>query len=237
MSIRDVIYSGCISRDLSVLRAELNARHRVRERRFLIDYLPAESTGVELGVFTGLFSGVLSRQQKFSKLTFVDPWWLAHGECYSDWGSYTDFGRLKTRQAWEAARRRILNGHSNRTIEVAFSQDWLECQPDESLDWAYIDSSHAYDGTWQELRLLNSKIRRTGLICGDDWRPDRNNKHHGVSLAVNEFVRAEGFEFVMCGVNDQWIIRRKLKDASALTFVRHDEDYARVRLGKAASEE
>jgi hypothetical protein len=88
------------------------------------------------------------------------------------------------------------------------SYKWLESQPDESLDWIYLDSTHTYDGTKQELKLINRKIRKTGLICGDDWQSDRNHRHHGVFLAVNEFIREEDFEFVLCGVNSQWIIRR-----------------------------
>ena len=32
-------------------------------------------------------------------------------------------------------------------------------------------------------------------ICGDDWQSDRNHRHHGIFLAVNEFIREEDFEF------------------------------------------
>jgi methyltransferase family protein len=207
MSVSDVFYSRHIPRDLNILRAEMKAEHRVKDRLFVLQYLPANSTGAELGVFTGLFSAVLSRQRKLSKVTFVDPWWTTYGECYPDWGSYTDFGRVRTRQAFETAKRRI-SGFQNRFVEVVSSYEWLESQPDESLDWIYLDTTHSYDGTKRELKLINRKLRKTGLICGDDWQSDRNHHHHGVFLAVNEFIRAEDFECVLCGVNSQWIIRR-----------------------------
>jgi hypothetical protein len=78
-------------------------------------------------------------------------------------------------------------------------------------------------GAGQELKLLNRKLKETGLICGDDWQSNRNHRHHGVFLAVNEFTRQGSFEFVLCGVNNQWIIRRELKDNSALPFLRADK--------------
>jgi hypothetical protein len=226
MSFSDIFYSGHIPKDLNIIKAELRADHRVKQRLFLLQYLPPNSTGAELGVFTGLFSAVISRQQKLSKVTFVDPWWTLYGERYPDWGSYTDYGRLRTRQAFETAKRRILFGFPNRFVEVASSHEWLECQPDESLDWIYLDSTHTYDGTKRELKLLNRKLRETGLICGDDWQSDRDNRHHGVFLATNEFTREEGFEFVLCGLNMQWIMRRKLKDTFVLPFLREDRIYS-----------
>ncbi|HVR16986.1 MAG TPA: class I SAM-dependent methyltransferase [Candidatus Limnocylindrales bacterium] len=188
-------------------KSVLGARARSASPGVRASAFPNNSTGAELGVFTGLFSAVLSRQRKLSKVTFVDPWWTVYGERYPDWGSYTDFGRVRTRQAFETAKRRI-SGFQNRFVEVMSSYKWLESQPDESLDWIYLDSTHTYDGTKQELKLINRKIRKTGLICGDDWQSDRNHRHHGVFLAVNEFIREEDFEFVLCGVNSQWIIRR-----------------------------
>ena len=219
MSVSDLFHSRHIPRNLNILKAEIEAEHRVKDRLFVLNYLPANSTGAELGVFTGLFSAVLSRQQKLSKITFVDPWWMTYGERYPDWGAYTDFGRVKTRQAFETAKQRI-SGFRNRFVEVVSSYEWLESQPDESLDWIYLDSTHTYDGTRQELKLINRKLRKTGLICGDDWQSDRNHQHHGVFLAVNEFIREEYFEFVLCGVNSQWIIQRGLKSKSALPLLR-----------------
>jgi len=223
MTASDIFTAGCIPRDVNILKAELKTKHRIRERIFLLDHFPSSSVGLELGVFTGLFSAILSRQQKFAKVTFVDPWWMMYGECYPNWGSYTNFGRLRTRQAFDIAKRRILSGLPNRTVEVAFSYEWLEGQPDKSLDWIYVDSTHTYEGTKRELKLLGRKMKETGLICGDDWGPSRNGRHHGVFLAVNEFARAENFEFVFCGVNCQWMIRRALEDNSALPFLRGDK--------------
>ena len=182
--------------------------------------------GPNLVVFTGLFSSLLARERKVAKVTFVDPWWTAHGDYYGDWGPYTDFGRLSTRTAHSLATRRISkSGLPGRSVEVAFSYDWLERQPDQSLDFAYIDSTHSYGGTRDELSLLDHKLKPDGLIMGDDWRPDRNHRHHGVCLAVNEFMRSKGFEIVLAGVNAQWVIRRPPADKSRLPLNWKDTEY------------
>ena len=180
-------------------------------RRFIIELIPPNSVGAELGVFTGLFSSILARERKFSRVTFVDPWWEAFGDHYPDWGAYTDYGRVGTRQAFAIAQKRIsLSGLPNRIVEVASSDEWLKCQPDESLDWVYLDSTHSYEGTKRELQLLNRKISNNGFILGDDWHSDRDHLHHGVSVAVNEFLKMSNFELVMGGQRSQWALRRML---------------------------
>src|SRR5690242_15725447 len=117
--LQDIRLSGVVPRDLSLLRVELRVDHHVRNRLFLLSYIPPDSVGAELGVFTGLFSSALANQQKIAKITFVDPWWKAFGDHYPNWGPYTDYGRLNTRNAFQIASQRIAKaGLQNRNLEV-----------------------------------------------------------------------------------------------------------------------
>jgi hypothetical protein len=225
-SILDIIASGVIPSDIRILRAETLVDHRVRQREFLLKRIPESSIGAEIGVFTGLFSSLLARNSKISRVTFVDPWWKAFGERYPDWGDYTDHGRLATRSAYELAQRRIFrSGLQNRIVEVAFSYEWLESQPDRSLDWVYLDSSHTYEGTKRELALLDRKIKEDGIVMGDDWHIKRTHQHYGVTLAICEFLRISDFEPVLCGVFGQWILRRRLKNVADLPIIWEDCAY------------
>ena len=215
-NIVDIIESGSFSWNRHILNAEFRTQHRVRARKFLLGYLPADSVGAEFGVFTGLFSGVLARARRISKVTFVDPWWKAFGSHYPDWGAYTDYGRVSTRDAYEIAKIRIARaGIPNRVVEIGYSYEWLAAQPDKSLDWVYLDSTHNYEGTKRELGFLEHKIKDTGLILGDDWQIERNHIHHGVCLAVNEFVKTSKFELILAGDKYQWVLRRALGNAAA----------------------
>jgi hypothetical protein len=225
-SILDVLASGVIPLNRSVQRAEAFVHHRVRQREFLLDYIPENSIGAEIGVFTGLFSSILARHSKISSVTFVDPWWKAFGERYPDWGDYTDHGRLETRCAYELARKRISKaGLPNRNVEVAFSYEWLDSQPDASLDWVYLDSTHTYDGTKRELALLDRKIKEDGIVLGDDWKINRHHQHHGIALAVCEFIRTSDFEPMLCGLHGQWILRRRFKNNADLPILWEDPFY------------
>jgi hypothetical protein len=225
-SILDILASGVIPSERSILRAETLVHHRVREREFLLDHIPENSIGVEIGVFTGLFSSILARDPKIARVTFVDPWWKAFGERYPDWGDYTDRGRVATHSSYELARRRISrSGLQDRIVEVAFSYEWLEGQPDRSLDWVYLDSTHTYDGTKRELALLDRKVKENGIVMGDDWHIKRTHRHYGVTLAICEFLRISDFEPVLCGVFGQWILRRRVKNIADLPILREDSVY------------
>jgi hypothetical protein len=205
--LRDILLSGHMPGDRSILKAELCINHRVKNRLFVLGFIQTGSVGAELGVFTGLFSSRLARHPNPLRVTFVDPWWTLYGDHYPDWGRYTDFGRLKTRAAYAVAKRRILQHRMpNRFLEVASSYDWLAAQADESLDWVYLDSTHSYEGTKKELFLLDRKLKHGGLILGDDWT-DRG-PHRGVFEAVNEFVKQSNFEVVISGRELQWILRK-----------------------------
>jgi hypothetical protein len=46
------------------------------------------------------------------------------------------------------------------------------------------------------------------MILGYDWYADRNRRHHGVCLAVNEFRKQSHFELTLCGRRSLWILRR-----------------------------
>lgn len=189
--------------------AEHDAEHRVDERREILELLRPGTVGAELGVFTGLFSEALLDVARPAVLHLVDPWWLAFGERYPDWGAYTDHGRLPTRVAHAAAvaRAERARGTCEVHVHVARSADWLRTLPDGSLDWAYVDSTHYYRETREELRLLERKLRRDGLVLGDDWRPNTGDPHHGVFRAVHREVRAGAWDVVRVDTHAQWAVR------------------------------
>ncbi|HKR54837.1 MAG TPA: class I SAM-dependent methyltransferase [Gemmatimonadales bacterium] len=44
----------------------------------------------------------------------------------------------------------------------------IAAQPDESLDFAWVDDNHEHDHVARELAALMPKMRRGGLVCGHD---------------------------------------------------------------------
>jgi SAM-dependent methyltransferase len=189
--------------------AEHEADHRVEARLPILDLVEPGTVGAELGVFTGLFAEAILETARPAVLHLVDPWWLAYGDLYPDWGAYTAGGTLPTRVAHEAAvaRTEAARGNCDVHIHVSTSAGWLDNLPDGSLDWAYVDSTHYYRKTLEELRLLRDKLRPDGIVLGDDWRPETSDPHHGVFRAVHDLVREGMWDLLRADEQRQWAIR------------------------------
>jgi cephalosporin hydroxylase len=186
-------------------------------RRQLLELIPKGTVGAELGVFCGHFSESILQAAQPRRLHLIDPWWVAFGDWYPDWGAYTEFGRLTTRRAFELTYARVRNaiGAAEVHIHADFSTVWLKTLEDGYLDWAYLDSSHGYDETVAELQLLKSKVKPSGLILGDDFQVDEHHEHHGVFLAIQEFVKSEPYDLIYADSNMQWALRKEKRLVSA----------------------
>jgi hypothetical protein len=181
-----------------------------RERKDFLRKLPKKSVGLELGVFKGEYSEQILRIVQPRELHLVDMWWVAYGEYYPNWGKYTDFGQLKTRQAYDQVMNIVESHRGGREIIVHVGDDltYLSTFPDGYFDWSYVDSSHEYEHTKNELAILKEKTKLGGLITGDDWNPDPNHIHHGVYRAVTEFCATYRWELFLLDNYAQWAIRR-----------------------------
>ena len=180
---------------------------RLKQRRAVLHRLPKDSIGAEIGVFRGHFSQAIVEIAQPKKLYLVDPWTLV-GETFG-WGkAYTNFGKLRTADAREEARARVeaLGQTDLHMIEGFFPQCADRFQ--ELLDWIYLDTSHIYDRTLAELRVIPNFLKPDGWILGDDWAPDPKNPHFGVFQAVQEFSRTSDWCLTFAGPGNQWAMRR-----------------------------
>jgi hypothetical protein len=179
-------------------------------REDVLKILPKGSVGAEIGVFKGEFTAHILRTVKPKELHLIDAWWLLYGEYYPDWGAYTEFGRLRTKDAFESAKRVVarLDRRNAAVFHIDDDVGCLEGFGDFYFDWVYLDSSHEYAHTKKELAVLKRKVRRGGLITGDDWQPDPNHAHHGLCRAVQEFCHGCDWELVHSDSYGQWCIRQ-----------------------------
>jgi hypothetical protein len=142
-----------------------------KENKYLIDILKnfnrredvvklfkKNAVGAELGVAAGDFSERILKQDHVAHLFSIDMW-------AGDRGHGVD-------QYREAIIR--LDQYSNRS--TIFRMRFDEALPlfnDESLDFIYVDG-YAHDGelNGQTFRDWFPKLRRGGIISGDDYSPD-----------------------------------------------------------------
>lgn len=178
------------------------------KRGSLIDkYLPKGAIGAELGVFKGHFSRVLLNRAKPKELHLIDPWFLLTSEW--SWASRNKSTVDALCNVLKSNKKEI-----NDKIVYVHIQDDLKLLkefPNEYFDWVYIDSSHSYEHTVSELQLLLKKVKGSGIICGDDWQPDVNHRHHGVYKAVNEFILKNNYKLLYSDdKNLQWFIKKNI---------------------------
>lgn len=177
-----------------------------RNRTKFLEILPKNSIGVELGVFKGDFSKKILEIVQPEKLYLVDPWWLLGQKTwrFSLINRSVVSGYINVVKNFEDE---LVNGKVE--IKVGFSKNVLGEFPDDYFDWAYIDSSHFYKETLEELEILKNKVKDQGYIAGHDWEPDPSRKHHGVYKAVNEFINENPYEVTYLDEATQWCIRKK----------------------------
>ncbi|MCO6045246.1 class I SAM-dependent methyltransferase [Aeoliella sp. ICT_H6.2] len=185
-------------------------QHEMRRSKARIELLrpllPRDGVAAELGVFEGLFSELLMEHMRPQRLHLIDPWFQLSG--IWDWAS----GKPSTVDAVRRILKRWQKEIENGTVRVHIDDDTLILPrfDDAYFDWVYIDSSHQYEHTKRELDLLVSKMKPTGVIAGDDWRPDPNHRHHGVCVAVREFVEASDYELILQDEpTAQWALQLK----------------------------
>lgn len=175
-----------------------------RRRGVLISLIPPGGVGAELGVHKGHLTSGLIEWLEPETLYVVDPWYLLGPQW--EWAA----GDKSTVNALARTLRRIRPAIETGRARVVVDDDleFLASLDDNALDWVYLDSSHEYHHTMQELELLVRKVRQSGVIAGDDWQPDPANRHHGVCKAVREFEAAGRLSvFYADAANHQWAAR------------------------------
>jgi len=180
---------------------------RNSEREDFLKLLPQNSIGAELGVFKGEFSIKILTIVKPMKLYLIDVWWGKYGKFYPDWGAYTDHGKLETKEAYRILTENIQEHKDKCEIMVGDDQKLLLQFPDNYFDWVYIDSTHSYEKTVDELKIISTKIKPDGLITGHDWQPSIFHDHHGVYKAVREFCSETSWEIVHTDEHTQWCLQ------------------------------
>lgn len=204
--------------DLDAIRAQLDRGQRefpfpagemkrLAARRWIFNHVPRGGVGAEIGVFRGHFSELICEVLAPRKLYLIDPWTRA-GEIFG-WGAdYTLDGTLPTALARDEARLRTALYPAVETVLV--EDRFPDCAGliTEPLDWLYLDASHHFAPTLNELRAAADLLKPEGVIFGDDWKTTPKNPRNKVREACHAFLRESDFEIIAAGPGGQWCMRR-----------------------------
>ena len=144
---------------------------------------PCPESGAEIGVYRGETSALLRSSFPACRMLFVDAWreWEEGAEYRRD-----TMGKL-TQLEWDSVKHEAVLKIS-ATVGAPYSilQDTsarAACtQPNDSLDFVFIDADHSYEAVKNDIFLWLPKVTR--LICGHDYHGKGSWK--GVTRAVNE---------------------------------------------------
>lgn len=160
----------------------------------MLNAMDLTGDGVEVGVQAGRFTEHLLRHSQLSRLFSVDPW--------MHWDSgYPDRANVPQAQQDSRYLETILRCAHFRTRSVVMRMTSAQASAHfapASLDFVYIDANHSFEATAEDLDLWWPKLRRGGLMAGDDYLDGRvGEAEFGVKRAVDEFSARCGAQILV----------------------------------------
>ncbi|MBW3466596.1 class I SAM-dependent methyltransferase [Arthrospiribacter ruber] len=174
-------------------------------REELLRILPMGGVVAELGVDFGGFSEKILQINRPSKLHLIDVW------------QSTRYPEKLFHEVRQKFSKELDSGHV--IINRGFSTTVGKQFEDGYFDWIYIDTSHSYQVTKEELELYRSKIKKGGIIAGHDFIVGEIDVpwKYGVIEAVYEFCKKHGWEIIYLtmerGISPSFAIREIPKES------------------------
>ncbi len=163
--------------------------------------------GAEVGVERGSLSSYLLTNLPNLHLTLVDTWSVFPSD-----SEYTKSGDLISYRNQEQRNADLLETvcvvkHAGDRVRIIrkLSVEAAKEIPDSSLDFVFIDASHAYADVAEDIKAWLPKLRPGGWLCGHDY-DNRFFPQWGVTQAVDEFARQHGYTVVL-GADWTWFIQ------------------------------
>jgi predicted O-methyltransferase YrrM len=140
--------------------------------------------GAEIGTEQGKFAAEICNHNPGVVLYCIDP--------------YKAYDRYEQHQTQEKLDR--FHDEAKTRLddyEVLFMRaPSVEAAPyfeDGELDFVFIDANHAYEYVKADIEAWAPKVRRGGMVCGHDYKPEGQERKplpFGVIEAVNEYTAA-----------------------------------------------
>ncbi len=163
--------------------------------------------GAEIGVLRGKLSAYLLAARPDLTLFMVDPWqeWPAGSRYEQSPAVYAHTRQPSWDSICRAAMGRTEFARRRRRVLRLPSIEAAKRVPAGSLDFAFVDGDHTYEGCIEDIRAWLPKLKPSGLLCGHDIELGPNPKW-GVKKAVDEISSELGSR---CELDEDvtWFIR------------------------------
>jgi methyltransferase family protein len=184
----------------------------IRAREILKRLREGPIRGAEIGVAVGQTSEALLRLRPNLELLMIDSY-ASKDEQPEHYKQSGDWHAHCTREEQEAHMRVALDvtafADGRRLLLKLRSVEASKMVEDHSIDFAFIDADHSYEGAREDISAWVSKVRHGGYLCGHDYGhiPETEKPWTtGPKKAVDEFILATGFTLEL-GENYTWFVR------------------------------
>jgi len=160
-------------------------------RREMLHQLIKGGVGAEVGVHIGDYAHFILEYTKPAILYLVDKW--------PDREIVNGPKRVNGLEAKRIVENRFADQIEAGVVEIiqCSSLDLDEHIVPGSLDWIYLDTSHRYPDTLDELRILASLLKPGGLLLGHDYNKDVGQGYFSVERAIKEFLEESNYFMVL----------------------------------------
>ena len=151
---------------------------------------PGPHTFVEIGVHNGDNAAEFLAELPIKQAWLVDPWSITSPAGYNN----------NTQEDWDALCSAVTKRYaafSHVKILRMKSEEAYLLVPD-NLDIVYIDGDHSAEGIRTDLRCWFPKVRKGGILCGDDYT------NLDVRQAVTDLVAKYQFNLRVSPETTQW---------------------------------
>lgn len=179
-------------------------------RRFLMDIIPRNGIGAEIGVHRGGFAAELIKNVQPRKFHLIDPWQHEPSDEYKNsWYGGAAKGKQEEMDArYKCVQQRFSQEIASGQVEInrGFSDVVSSQFAADYFDWVYIDGNHLYEFVKKDLESYFSKLKRGGLLIGDDYAT-KGWWNDGVTKAVDEFAKRPDVETIIIK-NRQFVLKK-----------------------------
>ncbi len=182
--IKKVISSPIFLHEVRLQQKNIKNLKVVLSREELLKFLPKHGIVTELGVDKGDFSIKIISLTHPKKLYLIDTW---VSERYNE--NKMNYVTKRFKKEIDAGIVAIKRGTSEKELNKF---------EDNFFDGVYIDTSHSYKQTVEELELCRMKVKDGGIIAGHDYCQGNITEAlaYGVVQAVNQFCINQDWEFI-----------------------------------------
>jgi hypothetical protein len=171
----------------------------------LLAQLPKNARCAEIGVWKGGFSSRILTESQPQELHLIDPW--AFQSEFSDriFGGSSAKGQSDMDAIYSDVCAKFA-ANENVKLHRGYSDAIMPQFEDHYFDWVYIDGNHHYEYVLQDLRLCMAKVKKSGIIAGDDYTWGRKYDFP-VRRAVKDFLKEIDYKGKLQLFQSQFIIR------------------------------